>query len=61
MKRMLIGSSVLIGQLLPVSAHEGTAGEHLLLGMDTGLAIGLVVGFLSGIAVVLFFAHRRNI
>lgn len=63
MKKIITGSSLLLGQLLaalPAFAHEGSTGEHLVLGMDTGLAIGLAVGFFSGVAATLFCIRWRN-
>lgn len=39
----------------PVFAHEGTAGEHLILGLDAGLVVGTALGFASGVLATLFF------
>lgn len=44
----------------PVYAHEGNAGEHLILGLDTGLVVGTVLGFASGVLATLFVTKGGN-
>ena len=47
----------------PCYAHEGTAGEHLILGLDAGLVVGTVLGFATGVLSTLFFTKggsRQN-
>ncbi|MBK9143031.1 MAG: hypothetical protein IPM23_11080 [Candidatus Melainabacteria bacterium] len=44
--------------ILPVKAHEGSAGAHLILGVDVGLAVGIVLGFL--LAIGLFAVMRKR-
>ncbi|MBX9695719.1 MAG: hypothetical protein K2Z81_25265 [Cyanobacteria bacterium] len=45
---------------LPVWAHEGTAGEHLILGLDTGMLIGMAIGFLAGIACTMLYFKNKS-
>jgi len=44
--------------ILPAEAHEGSAGVHLVLGVDVGLVVGIVLGFL--LAIGLFAVMRKR-
>jgi len=45
---------------MPAGAHEGTAGDHLLLGLDSGILFGFVIGFLSGIASCILAQRQQR-
>ena len=44
--------------ILPVEAHEGSAGVHVILGVDVGLVVGIVLGFL--LAIGLYAVMRKR-
>ncbi len=44
----------------PALAHDGTAGEHLIMGLDAGLVVGTALGFASGVLATLFFTRGGN-
>lgn len=44
----------------PVFAHDGSAGEHLIMGLDAGLVVGTAFGFASGVLATLFFTKGGN-
>jgi len=46
--------------VLPAMAHEGPAGEHLMMGIGIGEVIGLVVGLALGAVSVLAFIKYRK-
>lgn len=43
---------------LPAVAHEGNAGEHLILGLDTGLVVGIVIGFSAGVGSTILYLRK---
>lgn len=43
---------------LPVLAHDGTTGEHLILGLDTGLVVGLAIGFAAGVGSTIVYLKK---
>ena len=46
---------------LPAIAHEGTMGDHLVLGFDTGIVLGIAIGFIAGVgATVIYFKNRSR-
>ncbi len=50
----------LVLNVQPGLTHEGTAGDHLMLGLGVGEAVGLVVGLVVGALSVLALAKYRN-
>lgn len=50
----------LVLNVLPGLAHEGTSGDHLILGLGIGEAVGLIVGLVTGALSVLALAKYRK-
>ncbi|MBZ0187865.1 MAG: hypothetical protein K8F91_16585 [Candidatus Obscuribacterales bacterium] len=46
---------------LPALAHDGSAAQHLLLGLDAGIITGTVIGFVAGaMSTVLFLKNKKE-
>jgi|AGTN01.2.fsa_nt_gi hypothetical protein len=50
--------ALLLMSSLPVLAHDGTAGEHLILGIDTGLVVGIAIGFAAGVGSAILYLKK---
>ena len=46
--------------LLPAFAHEGSSGQHLMLGLDAGFILGTAIGFGAGVFGTIAWMKRSK-